>query len=724
MLDWAASGAMALTGMPDGAPVASPAPALAMLGQVTAELARATGETGHAVRADPAELITGRAALAGLTRGGRVSAGGSSFLLRSADGWCAVTLSRPDDVAAVPAIAGLLGASLDGASLDGTATLAAARAALTAVARGTPAEDLAAAAQLVGVPAAALPASGPPSAPAEPAPGESPGWPPWRAERIAAPLAGARLAGAVVADLSSMWAGPLCARLLGLAGAEVIKVESPARPDGARSGNGEFFDWLHAGHRSLSADFGTRAGRTALLALLEVADVVIEASRPRALAALGLAPDMLSHRPGQVWLSITGYGRAEPGRVAFGDDAAVAGGLVGWAAGESSPEPVFCADAIADPLAGACGALAVALSLSAGGGELIDLSMRDVAAAFAAPGQDIAPGHGPHDVLPGRVSGLPAAGTASRPCCRHAARAPRPRGAGEGGRAPELGADTGAVLAWLAGRRAPHADPQRARVAAGCPPGRGSGAGRHPAYRRAPGRRPDRRVRARPAAGTRRGRHGGGRRCPAARPARPPRAPAGARRRGRQASASARRRPGPRPNWPRGCAPRTRTCRLARGCAPSATTSRSPGRLTATLWTGLSPGARCECSTAPARCGWSTRSRGTRLGLDECELGGVERDDDGRPTGRLWRMDRWLAGPGARCDRGPGRGEQEGGVVRYHGLHGRDASCDRARPRLPGRRADRAAPALHGAAGGAPAVRDDHHRAGQDNARRRHPAGA
>ena len=32
-----------------------------------------------------------------------------------------------------------------------------------------------------------------------------------------------------------------------------------------------------------------------------------------------------------------------------------------------------------------------------------------------------------------------------------------------------------------------------------------------------------------------------------------------------------------------------------------------------------------------------------QLGLDECELSGVERDDAGRPTGRLWRMDRWLA---------------------------------------------------------------------------------
>ena len=272
VLDWAASGAMALTGMPEGPPAHSPAPALAMLGQVTAELARVTRDMGTRVSADPAELITGRAALAGLTRGGRVSAGGSGYLLRAADGWCAVTLSRPDDVAAVPAIAGVLGldgVSLDGAPLDGTGALAAARAALAAVARARPAADVAAAAQLVGVAAAALPAGTPRATAGEDPLAGAAGWPPWRSARFAAPLAGARLAGAVVADLSSMWAGPLCARLLGLAGAEVIKVESPTRPDGARFGNREFFDWLHAGHRSLAADFGTREGRAALAALLE-----------------------------------------------------------------------------------------------------------------------------------------------------------------------------------------------------------------------------------------------------------------------------------------------------------------------------------------------------------------------------------------------------------------------------------------------------------------------
>ena len=36
-----------------------------------------------------------------------------------------------------------------------------------------------------------------------------------------------------VVDLSALWAGPLCAHLLWLCGAEVIKVESQDRPDGA-----------------------------------------------------------------------------------------------------------------------------------------------------------------------------------------------------------------------------------------------------------------------------------------------------------------------------------------------------------------------------------------------------------------------------------------------------------------------------------------------------------
>jgi hypothetical protein len=431
VLDWAASGAMALTGRTSGPPTASPAPVLRMLKAVTQELAQATGKTGTRVQADPAELITGRAALMRFTRRGQVSAGGSSFLLRCANGWCAVTLSRPVDLAAVPAILGVLG--LDSADLS-----TGERQALAAAALVRPAEDLADAAQLLGVPAAALPQV------TSPSPGA---WPPWRTVRIAPSSSGARLSGALVVDLSSMWAGPLCARLLGLGGAHVIKVESPDRPDGARSGNPEFFDWLHAGHRSLMIDFRSLEGRAVLKELLDAADIVIESSRPRALAALGLAPDLISHPDGQVWVSITGYGRAAPERVAFGDDAAVAGRLVGWT-NDGSSEPVFCADAIADPLTGACAALAASRSIAVGGGELIDLSMREVAAAFAvAP----SPAHGAHQVQPDGIVTCPRSGRqqAILPPLRHS-----PSASLVTPRAPKLGADTSAVRTWLAARTA------------------------------------------------------------------------------------------------------------------------------------------------------------------------------------------------------------------------------------------------------------------------------
>jgi hypothetical protein len=344
-------------------------------------------------------------------------------------------MSRIADVESVPAVLGVLG--LDalplrprpagrGSGLD--AIRAAAWSELTAAACIRQAAEVADAAQLLGIPAAVLPRV-PPSPEAAP-------WPPWRATRVAATLAEARLDGAVVIDLSAMWAGPLCARLLGLAGAQVIKVESPERPDGARSGDQRFYDWLHAGHLSAAFPFRTSPGPALLSSLLANADVVIEASRPRALAGLGVAPEMIAHKPGQVWLSITGHGRDRPDRVSFGDDAAVAGGLVGWAGGE----PVFCADAIADPLTGVCGALAVASSLAAGGGKHIDLPMSAVAATFAAAASR--PAHGEHELRADGSVYCPALGRA-QPVLPPSAPAPAPRAA-------SLGADTKAVLAWLA----------------------------------------------------------------------------------------------------------------------------------------------------------------------------------------------------------------------------------------------------------------------------------
>ncbi|MET9387594.1 CoA transferase [Streptomyces sp. NPDC002928] len=413
-LDWAACGAMALTGDEDGPPLMAPGSMLTLVNAVSGVLARLTSVQGAGpVRIDPALLLGARAGTLGLTRRGRVCAGGATRLLPTADGWCALTLSRPDDLDLVPAILER------GDVRDPWSDLADA-------AQHTPAAEFVARVRLFAVPAAVLP-----DKPREPSA-------PWRVSPLAPPTVRARpLDGALVVDLSSMWAGPLCARLLGLAGARVVKVESTRRPDGARAGDRGFYDWLHAGHESVAVDFTSPHGRAALAAVVRAADVVIEASRPRALAQLGLAPEQLAHRPGTVWISITGYGRGRPDRVAFGDDAAVAGGLVGRSRGR----PVFCADAIADPLTGLVAALGAAASVRVGGGQLIDVSMRDVAAAFAA-----APpmSHGPHRVrtgAAGTVVECAASGQAQRVLRARAPIAPA--------RAADLGADTDRVLARL-----------------------------------------------------------------------------------------------------------------------------------------------------------------------------------------------------------------------------------------------------------------------------------
>lgn len=142
-------------------------------------------------------------------------------------------------------------------------------------------------------------------------------------------------------DFSALWAGPLCAHLLGLAGADVIKVETPDRPDGARRGHPGFYRLLHAGHRSVVLDPATPRGRDALAALVASAGIVIEASRPRALGRWGLDPA----KTPATWISITAAGRSSD-RVGFGDDVAAGAGLVrGTAMGRCSPvtrSPTHC----------------------------------------------------------------------------------------------------------------------------------------------------------------------------------------------------------------------------------------------------------------------------------------------------------------------------------------------------------------------------------------------
>jgi hypothetical protein len=344
---WTASGVMTLTGRADGPPLEPPASLVPRLVRLAARLPFAL---------DPLELLGERAAISGFARDGDVSCGGATHLMRTADGWIAVTLARDDDVDMVPAWL-----ELDAPSRDHWAEIEAA-------VRTRTSADVVSRARLLGMPVAALGEVAPVIDPVvnttfEGTSTRAPANPP------------------LVVDLSSLWAGPLCSRLLHMSGARVIKVESRDRPDGARRGPPAFFDLLNAGKENVTLDFSSLADLNLLRGLLMEADVVIESSRPRAFEQLGIfAADVLAAGP-TVWVSINGYGRAAPGRdwVAFGDDAAVAGGLVAW----DERGPCFCADAIADPLTGLTAAVVTLDALAGGEAVLLDVAMARVAASFA-----------------------------------------------------------------------------------------------------------------------------------------------------------------------------------------------------------------------------------------------------------------------------------------------------------------------------------------------------
>jgi len=361
---WTSSGLRSLTGRP-GRPGLDPPPGL--VDGVTA-LARTIGERtarlGRPVELDPLAVLAERAVAAGLDRAGDRSCGGSARLLPADGGWVAVNLARTTDWELVAAWLELDGAVPAGEWLPVERT-AARRTPRTLVGRAT----------MLGLPVAAV---------GERSEGDGAvGRPGVRVHPLGRAGAPADLRDLVVADLSALWAGPLAASILGRAGARVLKVESTVRPDGARWGSPVHYTSLNAGKEEVTVDLTTAAGRRRLAGVVAGADVVVSSARPRALRQLGLDPvSTVRHGRPRLWLAITGYGAAtttDRHRVAFGDDAAAAGGLVAW----DADGPCFCADAVADPVTGLAAAAAVLDVLGEGGRAVVEASMADVAVGLA-----------------------------------------------------------------------------------------------------------------------------------------------------------------------------------------------------------------------------------------------------------------------------------------------------------------------------------------------------
>jgi hypothetical protein len=330
------------------------APAIQML---ASKLAQLSAERGQRVVIDPDQLLDRSDSIA-LSPATRTSPNGSCRLLRAADGWTVLNLARESDRDLLPA---WIGRQLGRDSLRAIADFV----------RKTPCAVLAANAQLLGLPFAVV--------------GEV------RAERLGAlpvrlgpPRTEARDRPLRVVDLSSLWAGPLCGAILAEAGASVTRFESTRRPDATRLSASAFWRRLNDKKTFSGFDHTLASDLEGLRARIAAADVVISNARPRAMDQMGIQPTkMVAANPGLTWVAVTGYGStgAMADRVAFGDDAAAAGGLLRWT---RSGAPAFAGDALADPLTGLAAAVAVLEAVREGGGLLVDASMAHCAAQAAA----------------------------------------------------------------------------------------------------------------------------------------------------------------------------------------------------------------------------------------------------------------------------------------------------------------------------------------------------
>jgi len=193
------------------------------------------------------------------------------------------------------------------------------------------------------------------------------------------------LDGLRVLNLSTVIAGPNCARYLADFGADVIKVERPGGGDSLRSmawrdprdGAGLWWKLVNRNKWTIALDLKDAADRDVLLGLVDGADVLIENFRPGTLERLGLGPDvLLDRRPSLVVTRVSGFGQDGPyaGKAGF---ATIAEAMSGYAAISGVPDgqPLLPPIALTDEVTGLVAAFATMVALRSGVGQVVDVSL-------------------------------------------------------------------------------------------------------------------------------------------------------------------------------------------------------------------------------------------------------------------------------------------------------------------------------------------------------------
>ncbi len=206
------------------------------------------------------------------------------------------------------------------------------------------------------------------------------------------------LDGIRVMDLTQVFAGPTCTRILADLGAEVIRLESPNRLDVTRNlihadNDGQDVPWertlyfaiRNAGKKEIVVDLNQPRGRELLRGIIAESDVLAESFTPRVMRAFELDYEHVKKiKPDIVMISLSGYGQDGPlsDWSAYGMGLEPASGvsqLTGYAGGP----PLRSGLSFTDPYSGFLGAGAVLAALHyrrrTGKGQYIDLSEQEAA---------------------------------------------------------------------------------------------------------------------------------------------------------------------------------------------------------------------------------------------------------------------------------------------------------------------------------------------------------
>ncbi|MCL3818926.1 CaiB/BaiF CoA transferase family protein [Aeromicrobium wangtongii] len=198
-----------------------------------------------------------------------------------------------------------------------------------------------------------------------------------------------------VVELGQLLAGPFCGQLLGDFGADVIKVEDPARGDpmrqwGREKPHGQSLWWpvVARNKRSVTADLRTERGQDLVRRLLADADVLVENFRPGTLERWGLAPEQLWEiNPRLVVTRVTGFGQTGPyaARAGFGSIGEAMGGIR-YVTGDPDRPPARTGVSLGDSLAATFACLGTLVALHqvgrTGHGQVVDSAIYEAVLAL------------------------------------------------------------------------------------------------------------------------------------------------------------------------------------------------------------------------------------------------------------------------------------------------------------------------------------------------------